>query len=287
MMANRSPLQVWPLVSLFLLPACASPPPDQATAKEEIDRLIEHTVEAGEGLTHFRGTMEQYDVSWRPPGAPPLDSLGEQRYATYQRWPQPNGATILYDHVRGLYEYGPSDTWTWLQRIGGDGHVNVSFTSDTASYRFLTRFPDSISRTVVGEDSGRPGRFSIFAWKASQLRREVGRARSIEHRGRELTQGTLCDVIDLVLGPVVVEEEGRSEPEGSVISYYVGATDGLIRRYTITRPPNGETGAVEYRELLFMVDATFVPSDIGYPRFSRAVRELMGGRLPRIVTDGS
>lgn len=242
-------------------------------------KIIERAVAAPAAIDHSRVEFQQFDVAYRAPGQVVRSAQDAPFLATYTSHAQPDGSTLLTDRVDGEFESGSPDlSWTQMRRIGGDGHAYVAFSDGKSAYTFLTRHPEGISRRPANEDEKRPGA-SLLRGLAEELLKFSQRAESVRWRGREVTHGALCDVIDLVL---------REDPKDLAlkwgdlqVTYYVGVKDGLIDREVEAQGPPERRS---YTERLYTIDPTFKAADISYSRFEVEVKRLLHEKpLPPIV----
>jgi hypothetical protein len=248
-------------------------------ADPQVSKLVERITSAPVTLGHARVQMQQVDVVIMPADQQSLSNSQREFFATYIRKPQPDGSLVLTDRVDGDFENSsPGVWWMTLHRIGGDGHINVEFADGTASYNFLTRYPQSISRSKLSDQQKQPG-VPTLRWGAEELAREVKQAASVRIRGREVTQGILCEVIDISMKKEA--KDGALRWGDKEALYYAGVTDGLIYRSV-------ETQWVEnvrnYREVLYQIDAASPAKDMSYSRFETEVKSLLRGKpLPPVV----
>jgi hypothetical protein len=258
--------------------------PSYSDAQPRAAGIIARTVRASEALKRFRATMQESDIARFPAGMPALPAAEQKRYDTFVRRTQEDGSTLLFDRVDGTYEIeSPSRMWQVLQRVGGDGHALIEVALDTAKFQFMTRYPDHVTRMVI-DKSVSP---SIFVWMSKQLSEEAAAAKSVTYLGREITQGVLCDVIELHLPNGGSKAPFAAAKDSARNRYYIGVHDGLIRRWSATSAPKDNSGRANYRETLLMVVANPPTTDVTWERFAKAVDEKLKGKpLPKIVAEG-
>ncbi len=265
---------------------CAAQSADTALAQ-----IIRRAVLVQTRLTHYRVDEEQVDVLYQPDGNVPLPDAARANFAPFRRLPQADGALILMDRVRGQYEFlAPAQSWAQLTRIGGDGHSAVDVTDGQSRFSFLTRHPDSIvqtdirvdaERAAAGDDKAR-SHFSVLTYRAGELD-DARRSHTIAYGGREVMNGVLCDVIDVVHVGSPASDAVVPAADRARTTFYVGTSDAIIRR--IVRVDSiAADGRRSYEEVNIVVDTTIAPSLLNYARFASTVTALIGHRpLPKIV----
>jgi hypothetical protein len=250
-----------------------------ATRDPRVLEIIERAAAVPQAISHVRVKVQHVEMGYLAPVQPPLSAVEQAFYSAFTRNPQPDGSTLLIDRNDGEFENrAPGLSWTHWSRIGGDGHAYVAFSDRESAYIFMSRHPESISRRPVNEDEKSLGSSSLRGL-AEALRRESRQAESVRWRGRELTQGVLCDVIDLSLpkdekDPVLQWGDNQE-------TYYIGIADGLIHRKVEMLGPAERR---YYAEALYAIDTTFKPVDLSYARFQAEVKRLLKGKpVPPVV----
>jgi hypothetical protein len=268
------------LIAAVLLLFTGAP---HAGAQSRANDIIARTVKASEELKRFRATMQEIDIAKFTTGEPKLSPAEEKRYATFVWKPQNDGSMIRFDRVDGIFEVeSPARFWQVLQRVGGDGHALIEVSLDTAKFQFMTRNPDHVTRMSIDKTISP----SIFVWMSRQLKEEAAAAKSITYLGREITQGTLCDIIELYL-PNGGSKAPFAAPKDSARNrYYISVNDGLIRRWSATSAPKDKSGVANYRETMLTVVANPPRQDVTWDRFAKAAQEKLKGKpLPKIVME--
>ncbi len=240
--------------------------------------IIERARTAPQSLEHSGIELHQAELALIAPGQPPLSVTEEKLYAAFVRSPQPDGSLVLWDKATGRSEsLPPALTWLTYKRAG-DRHVNVNFDDGENGYSFLARAPDRISRRTIPESERMKGP-TVLAWLARSLVEDSGQASTVRVRGRELTDGVLCDVIEISVPPG--KRPDGTNRDGKQAVYYVGVFDRLIHRAVEV---HGEPQRRHYRELSLIIDPAFAAQSISYARFESEVRKLLGGKpLPPVV----
>ena len=276
----------WTAAPLLLIGLASSTAAQAPSIEPTAAAIIKRAVDANTRIARFRADMEQVDVVPVAAGVSPLTAAQTKSYATFVRRPQPDGSTVLYDRVDGTYEVAlPSRMWMVLRRVGGDGHVNIGMVADSLHYRFLTRYPDSIALQVTPSGSGTGGVFSIFASLAKDFTDEIARARSVTYRGRDVSRGVLCDVIEVELPDGGAKAPFVAAGDSARNRYSIGVADGLFRRVFAASAATDGSGHAHYRETTLTVDPSLTSVDVSWDRYAAAVREARPGKpLPKVVT---